>query len=594
MLKKYLRAQDSKLVDEAWLRYTKHFFDVEYQNNVRAAKEEQYQAGFLRDLFVNILGYTLNPDPGFNLTTELKNIRGAKKTDGAILDKEGSAVAVIELKGTNTVSLDKIEDQAFGYKRNQSGCNYVITSNFEKLRFYIDDSISYEDFPLFQLTKEQFELMWLCLSHDHIMSGLPKKIKEESVTEEEEVTKKLYKDYSAFRREVFDSIANRNSEYNKLTLFKSTQKLLDRFLFIFFAEDRGLIPPNSIRKIISKWTDLRDKYDNYVPLYDRFRKYFGYLNTGHKDATHDIFAYNGGLFEPDPLLDKITIDDDILYTHTQRLSDYDFESEVSVNILGHIFEHSLNEIEEIQAEIEGHVVEKTKTKRKRDGVFYTPKYITKYIVDSTVGKLCAEKKIDLKIDEAEYHKSRKNRKGYKLKELKEKLETYREWLLGLTICDPACGSGAFLTQALEFLIAEHSYIDDLQEKLLGGGFVFPNIENAILERNLYGVDINQESVEIAKLSLWIRTAQRGRKLTTLNDNIKCGNSLIDDTEVAGDKAFKWEEEFPDVFADGGFDVVVGNPPYVRQELISEFKSYLEESYVSYQGTADLFLSLIHI
>lgn len=584
VLKKYLRAQNSKVVDEAWLRYTKHFFDPEYQNNVRAAKEEQYQAGFLRDLFVNILGYTLNPDPGFNLTTELKNIRGAKKTDGAILDKEGSAVAVIELKGTNTVSLDKIEDQAFGYKRNQSGCNYVVTSNFEKLRFYIDDSISYEDFPLFQLTKDQFELLWLCLSHDHIMSGLPKKIKEESVTEEEEVTKKLYKDYSAFRRQVFDSIANRNSEYDKLTLFKSTQKLLDRFLFVFFAEDRGLIPPNSIRKVISEWTDLRDKYDSYVPLYDRFRKYFGYLNTGHKDATHDIFAYNGGLFEPDPLLDKITIDDDILYTHTQRLSDYDFESEVSVNILGHIFEHSLNEIEEIQAEIDGQEVEKSKTKRKRDGVFYTPKYITKYIVDSTVGKLCQEKKEELKIDESEYRRSRKHRKGYKLKELQDKLENYREWLMGLTICDPACGSGAFLTETLEFLIAEHSYIDDLQEKLLGGGFIFPNIENSILERNLYGVDINQESVEIAKLSLWIRTAQRGRKLTTLNDNIKCGNSLIDDAQVAGDKAFKWKEEFPDVFANGGFDVVVGNPPYVfaRGNFNETEKEYYKEKYESAQ------------
>lgn len=83
-----------------------------------------------------------------------------------------------------------------------------------------------------------------------------------------------------------------------------------------------------------------------------------------------------------------------------------------------------------------------------------------------------------------------------------------------------------------------------------------------MENNLYGVDINEESVEIAKLSLWLRTAQPNRKLNDLNNNIKCGNSLIDDPDVAGDKAFNWHNEFPEIFSKGGFDVVIGNPPYV--------------------------------
>ena len=120
-------------------------------------------------------------------------------------------------------------------------------------------------------------------------------------------------------------------------------------------------------------------------------------------------------------------------------------------------------------------------------------------------------------------------------------------MLELTICDPACGSGAFLNQALEFLINEHHTIDELNARLFGSTMVFRDVENQILENNLFGVDINEESVDIARLSLWLRTAQRGRKLTTLNKNIKCGNSLIDDPAVAGDKAFKWEEEFPYVF-----------------------------------------------
>lgn len=88
--------------------------------------------------------------------------------------------------------------------------------------------------------------------------------------------------------------------------------------------------------------------------------------------------------------------------------------------------------------------------------------------------------------------------------------------------DPACGSGAFLNQALDFLITEHRKIDDLRAQLFGSGLVFSDITTDILEKNIYGVDLNEESVEIAKLSLWLRTAQKGRKLNKLNNNIKCG------------------------------------------------------------------------
>ena len=560
VLNKYLSILDEQQVEAAWNKFTAHFHDPDIQENIRNAKEEQYQGEFLIDLFVNVFGYVKNPASGYNLTTELKNIKDSKKADGAIL-QDDKAIAVIELKGTNTVDLGKVETQAFGYKSNQPGCIYVITSNFEKLRFYIDNAVDFEEFNLFELSRQQFDILYLCLAAEYLLKGIPKQVKDESLTQEENVTKKLYKDYSLFRTEIFNNIQKKNSQYDKLTLFKKTQKLLDRFLFIFFAEDRLLLPPNSIREIVNQWTDLRDKYDEYFPLYDRFKKYFGYMNSGYAGKKHDIFAYNGGLFEPDEILDNIAIEDELLHKHTLNLSNYDFESEVSVNILGHIFEHSLTEIENIQAQLEGVAVEKSKTKRKKDGVFYTPKYITKYIVDNTVGKLCEEKKTELDIQEADYEKERKGRKKATLQGLQDKLDAYRNWLLELTICDPACGSGAFLNQALEFLIAEHNYINELEAKLYNAPLVLSRVENAILENNLFGVDINEESVEIAKLSLWLRTAQKGRKLTTLSDNIKCGNSLIDDSEVAGDKAFDWIKEFPDVFAKGGFDVVIGNPPW---------------------------------
>jgi len=585
VLNKYLLGLEKEKVDKAWVEFQKLFHDKERQQIIREANEEKYQSRFLNDLFVKVLGYTQHPDPNHNLVTEQKNESDAGKADGALLD-EGKIKAVIELKGTNTVDLDKIVDQGFRYKHNQSNVRYVIISNYEKLRFYIDDAVENEEFDLFRLTRERFNVLWLCLEYSNFVKDIPKKIKDSSLVKEEQITKKLYKDYSDFRKALHQDLIKRNSNYDKLILFKKTQKLLDRFLFIFFAEDRGLIPPNFNHKIIRKWTELRDDYDLEVSLYDRFKKNFEYLNEGYKGKEFEVFAYNGGLFNEDKVLDNLIVSDAVLYEYTDKLSEYDFVSDVDVNILGHIFEHSLNEIEEINAELKGQEVDTSKTRRKKDGVFYTPKYITKYIVGNTVGKLCKEQKAKFEIEDEDY---RPNRQKKTKKELLNKLEQYRAWLLDLTICDPACGSGAFLNQALEFLIDEHSYVDELQAKLLGESMVLPEVENQILERNLFGVDINEESVEIAKLSLWLRTAQKGRKLTSLNNHIKCGNSLIDDPEVAGDKAFTWEEEFPDVFANGGFDVVIGNPPYVPTEFIAEKeKEYLENIYDSAFGRINLY------
>ncbi|MDD3875288.1 MAG: N-6 DNA methylase [Bacteroidales bacterium] len=558
VIRKYTNDLDKQKVQDAYTLFRAYFFNPTIQANIREAKEEQFQEGFLRALFGKILGYTLNPLPDYNLTTELKNTYNSKKADGAIII-DNKPVAVIELKGTETTDLSKIESQAFGYKNNQQYCTYVIISNFEKLRFYIDNAIEFFEFNLFTLNRDDFNLLWLCLSFNSIAQNIPKKIKEESLSQEDTITKKLYNDYSLFKRKLHQNLVALNPQFDALTLFKKSQKLLDRFLFLFFAEDRQLLPPNSVRLILNDWKDLQER-DVEIPLYDRFKKYFEYLNTGYKGKRYNVYAYNGGLFKADNILDAVKIEDNLLFEYTLKLSEYDFASEVDVNILGHIFENSLNELDEIKAQLEGQEIDKTKTKRKKDGVFYTPKYITKYIVDNTVGKLCVEKKTELKINEEDYITDKKRPKKTVL-ELAEKLTNYRNWLLQLTICDPACGSGAFLNQALDFLIREHKNIDELQAKLFGDAFVMSDIENSILENNLFGVDLNEESVEIAKLSLWLRTAQPNRKLNNLNNNIKCGNSLIDDPAVAGEKAFNWHNEFSKVFEKGGFDVVIGNPPY---------------------------------
>ncbi|MBP7965327.1 MAG: hypothetical protein KAZ12_01645, partial [Paludibacteraceae bacterium] len=428
---KYLNSLDKLKIQEKFAQFKAHFQNPEIQQNIRNSKEEQYQEGFLRDLFVTCLGYTLNPQNNFNLTTEYKNVKDSKKADGAIIIAD-KVRAVIELKGTDTTDLGKIETQAFGYKNNQPDCVYIITSNFEKLRFYIDNAIEYLEFNLFTLTEQQFELLYVCLAYEHIVKGIPKKIKEESISQEDIITKSLYKDYSLFKRELHQNLVQLNAEYDELELFKKSQKLLDRFLFLFFAEDRQLLPPNSVRLILNDWRDLQER-DVEIPLYERFKKYFGYLNTGFKGKRYDVFAYNGGLFKPDDILDNVKIDDELLFQHTFKISEYDFASEVDVNILGHIFENSLNELDEIKAQLAGEEIDKSKTKRKKDGVFYTPKYITKYIVENTVGKLCDEKKTELQIVEADYTSDNRFQKKTKQAHL-DKLATYREWLLQLTIC----------------------------------------------------------------------------------------------------------------------------------------------------------------
>ena len=592
IVKKYISLLDEEPIATVWEKYSSYFLNKDIQANIHKIKEEQFQEGFLRELFVEMLGYTINPSPNYNLTTEQKNEVGSKKADGAIL-KGDKVIGVIELKDHKTPDLASIENQAFGYKSKHKDTRLVIISNFEKLRFYIDNAVEYREWDIFHMTIEEFRELYLCLAWTQVERGVALQMKEESVSSEDQITNALYKDYSQFKRVLFADILAQNptpeSKDEKewqLLLFKKTQKLLDRLLFIFFAEDCGLLPPNMIAQIVKEWKQLKD-LDMDVPLYERIKKHFGYLDTGHECDKYTIFAYNGGLFKPDEVLDSLKISDDILSEHTQRLSNYNFESDVDVNILGHIFENSLSEIEEVTQQISNGQAPQT-SKRKQDGVFYTPQYITKYIVENTVGRLCAEKKQELHIVEDEYL-SEQRRQIQTKKRLLEQLHQYRAWLLQLTILDPACGSGAFLNAALQFLMAEHKHLDELEAKVTGSTIVFQDVENSILEHNLYGVDINEESVEIAQLALWLRTAKPRRKLNSLNQNIKCGNSLISDPAIAGEKAFNWQEQFPQVFEKGGFDVVIGNPPFVQLQSMSVMSdAYGQCGYETYNKSADLY------
>ena len=581
VIKKHLKNLDQEKVEKAFQTFRLNYNSAKIEQ-IKTLKEEEYQDGFLREIFVDVLGYTLRPDESFDLQREFKNQTDGKKADGAIL-KDENAIAVIELKSTKTKDLTKITQQAFNYKNNQPECKYVITSNFQKIRFYIDYSTEFEEFDLFFLDRERFELLYLILHKESIFSNLPIKLKKETQFHEKEISEELYKDYSHFKNKLFNNLIGNHPDDDKLLLFKKSQKLLDRFLFILFAEDSGLLPPNSISRIIKRFDILKEE-DAYKPIYEIFKQYFGYMNIGRKGKkeSDNIPAYNGGLFYEDLLLNNLNIDDEILIDDLKKLSTYDFNTEVDVNILGHIFEHSLNEIEEVTAEIEGTVSDQKRTKRKKDGVFYTPKYITTYIVANTIGQLCIDKRKELDIEEIEYDDSflKKDKTlTVKGKKLFKTLTEYKNWLTNLKVIDPACGSGAFLNQALNYLIEEHEKIDDIIADLTNSPLRLFDTDKNILENNLFGVDINEESVEIAQLSLWLRTAKKDRKLSKLNNNIKCGNSLLA-------SEFDWNKEFPSIMKNGGFDVVIGNPPYIKEATNKSAFDGLH-GHSCYQGKMDL-------
>jgi type I restriction-modification system DNA methylase subunit len=559
-------SQDESLVALRWAEYQKYLDKLDF---IETVKEEKYQDGFLKDIFENCLGYTLdstNPN-NFNLEREKKNETDGKKADGVIY-VNNKVVGIIELKAQDTKNLDNIEAQAFNYHNSHTNSKYIIISNFNELRFYIDKKTAYEKFLLFSLSYEEFKKLHLFLSYESIKNDIPLTLKEKSASFEKDISKKLYKDFSTFRTHLFENLV-KNNPLDKPQLLRLTQKLCDRIIFILFAEDRGLLTANIIKEIRERHKN--DAFDDRT-MYDYYKLYFDAINKGNKKLN--IPKYNGGLFAVDETLDNLIIDDNILDLEAQALSNYDFMSDISVNILGHIFEQSLTDLEEINATINETEFDNKKSKRKKDGVFYTPEYITRYIVDNTLGKLCNDKKEALKLKEITAPKNPK-KPTKKEKTQKENLQTYRNWLFELKILDPACGSGAFLNQALDFLIKEHQF---LQENLdtMGDITDYYSIEKSILENNLYGVDINEDAVEIAKLSLWLRTASKGRELTKLADKILCANSLLD---------------MP--FKEGSFDVIIGNPPYVNaKNMNKEERVKISKLYPLLSGAYDLYLPFL--
>ncbi len=563
------------------------------------SKEEEFQGEFLYDIFTTVLHATNKSDgqDEWNLERETTTQLDGQKADGVLgfFDKDGKKDirAVIELKGAK-VPLDQRQkrvgdtrtpvEQAFNYApKYGKNCQWVIVSNYKEIRLYrANDMTEYQVFFLKDLRNDlEFKKFIYVLSFFALVGTDKRKAKTLELSEEyqknqSEIEKKFYKEYKEIRLKIFENIRKNNPTVNENILIEKVQKLLDRFLFICFCEDKELLPNNSYEKIVQRGEAFGD-------IFESFKMLCNWINIG--SPKNDINKFNGGLFKSDDILDTLIVDDEV-FKEMEKISLYDFDSEMNENILGHIFEQSINDIEELKKSLSGEEYDAKKSKRKKDGIFYTPKYITKYIVENSIKNWLDDKRHELGEDELpelteadmKFDVYKKNyTKNYK-KHI-EFWEKYREAVRNIKIIDPACGSGAFLITAFEYLLSYNKYLDEKIFDLTGTQDLFENRTKEILQKNIYGVDLNRESIEITKLSLWLKTADKDKTLATLENNIKCGNSLIDDPEIAGELAFNWEKEFSEVFKNGGFDIVIGNPPYVGTKQIPVLdREYYWEKY----------------
>ncbi len=335
------------------------------------------------------------------------------------------------------------------------------------------------------------------------------------------------------------------------------------------------------------------------PSSNRAEHYCGFAGRGQGEGSSE------GLIPPKPLV----VPDSVCKLFT-RLAEYDYRDggdgtqgrPVDVEILGHIFEQSISDLERIHDNLAGRQTEgePSKGRRKKEGAFYTPAFITRYIVEQTLGPVITERfaahqarfqseaaarvrKVFECPDEVSADLTQPQRKA-----LESFWDTWLDELSKIRILDPACGSGAFLIEAFNQLHREYDRAIGVLSDLRGSASLF-DPDQRILQQNLYGVDLNDEAIEIGRLSLWIKTAKHGQKLTSLDHTVRVGNSIVNDPAFDA-KAFDWNAAFPEVMEAGGFDVVVGNPPYIRQEWIKQFKEHWENRFPNvFDSTADIYV-----
>ncbi len=579
--------------------------DLESSGKLQKEKETSLEGEFVTQVFGEALGYTLFSEGLDHWNLKPKFSVNGGEADAVIgLFQSGKSTvprAVIELKGpTANLDRDKFNgrtavQQCWDYLNALPECPWGIVSNLVSFRLYHRNQTPkiYELFTLQDLRKKDEFIRFYCLFQKNgLLPAAPgqtpraDELLERAANRQRQVGDELYDYYHNNRIRLIQHLTGHPHNKSLDQAIPIAQKLIDRIIFVAFCEDRGLLPDKSIFKA---WDQLPPFSRVTNPRWRNFLDLFRSIDEG--DSDREIPVYNGGLFCKDGDVDNLDLDDHWT-DFFKNIGIYDFQYEINVDILGHLFEKSINDIEKIrlgglwQTKDEPDIAPKMakSAERKRGGIYYTPPEFTEFIVNNTLVKLADEKIAPIAekygVDIGDILISRQN--GNVAKFALEAIGAIRQ----IKVVDPACGSGAFLIQAYDAL--EEKYLDLAEAVALSdprrAERIKDGIPDYILHDNIFGVDLSPEAVEITQLALWLRSAHRRKSLADLSKNIICGNSLMAPDSLTPPchsresrnpedlhkrlNPLDWQAAFAQIFArqNPGFDCVIGNPPWERMKL----------------------------
>jgi len=547
-----MNTEDAKLrIKELVDNYTK----LTEEKRIGKYNEEMTKKDFILPLF-EALGWNVYNKPNKTDSVSAEETISKKRVDYGFRIN-GIPKFLLEAKAIPVdLNKTKFAEQAINYSWHK-GCTWAVLTDFEGIKVFNAEwksrnvsenlflNLSWRDYL------DQFDKLGL-LSKESFEKGLLDKEAElyGKKSKKIPVDKQLLADFTRFREMLSKDITKLNQDkgLTEEELDESVQRVLDRLIFIRNCEDREL----EARKLMPALRDWESR-GRKGQLLKQLRAIFNYFDD----------QYNSKLFQ-EHLCDSLEISDNVLnevvyglYQTIDKAVSYDF-SAIEADVLGNIYEQYLGHI--LRKTAKRAKVTESHARRKEHGIYYTPPYIVDYIVRNTLGEL-----------------------------LKRKRPSEIEKIRAL---DPACGSGSFLIKSFDLLNEYWKEKDkdyaQAQLDTTGQGTTFTR-KTKILQNNIFGVDLDKQAVEIAQLNLLLKIAEKGHRLPLLQQNIKCGNSLIDDPTVAGDKYFKWEEKFEVILDEGGFDVVIGNPPYVRPHKMDEKdKEFFWKNLKTFKAKSDLY------
>lgn len=544
------------------------------------ATEVSLELQFVNDILCGVLGYRAYPGPSASLyvkpPTRITGIKGTPDVMlGEFAGQEHHFGAVLELKSPGA-KLDAPQpgygnitpvDQAFEYGRRILGVRWVVVSDMRVIRLYsVESPGEYEEINLGQCVTptgqgtDQLRRLHFLLHYDYLIAGHGGSqvalLHDKSAARQLEIREQFYQAYYDIRADLYDALRHASAGLTPVPgrsdLLEATQRLLDRLLFIFYCEDhpQQLIPDQTVKRVIEAARTLPGPSTGkvYGALKDLFRE----VDAGSPPASGiRVSGYNGELFKEHWILDHVDLPDtlhDKSYGNSNGarrvrgvwgLHEYDFWIDLNEHVLGHIFEESLSDLEDLGTDTQKPLSEKLR-ERKKSGIYYTTDILSDFLCASAIRATLGE---TAPIDPGAPD------------ELVPRLRARLDHLLDLRVVDFACGSGAFLVSVYQEMLQEFSRVRSSLDALSSEARTLETLHESatqagLLRNCVFGVDLLPQATEIAKLASWLRSAQKGEKVADLGGNILAADSL--DIEALFAKLGR---------GPGTFDIVVGNPPW---------------------------------